>query len=89
MNNETQKGEWGFEEELRLKVQFDRNQDREVCILFIRRLLAEAEEKGRKAAADYIENRAVTMFYQDDLSDLRQGDVVVRRSDIAAARNSH
>lgn len=33
--------DWGFEEELRLKVNFDKNQDREVCILFIRRLIAQ------------------------------------------------
>ena len=37
---DTEWKDWGFEEDLRLRVNFDKNQDREVCILFIRRLLS-------------------------------------------------
>lgn len=39
-----------WEEQLRLRVNFDKNQDREVCILFIHRLLTRAKEEGRQEA---------------------------------------
>ncbi len=45
-------GDWGFEEELRLKVGFDKNVDREVCILFIRRLLAKVRQEAWEAGKE-------------------------------------
>lgn len=37
-----------WEEELRLKVKFDKNADREVCILFVHRMLKRAQVEGYK-----------------------------------------